>query len=241
MVDDDSDDPDYNDMGAEYDLSPHEDEIDYDEESDELDDIDDPRITELGTDEEKTPKLVAAKGTKKRPASDSEDELTGLDEMISKAATELKEPTTNGEAKLSKKQRKKLKNQAGQAVPAAETAPNASKAGSESGSNGSKKVQFAKNLEQGPTPKKEASEMVEKKSASKAPAADKGPSGSVKQDSKQKPGVRTVNGVIVDDRKVGEGPKAKKGSRLELRYIGKLKDGKVFDGESIRLLKRCDC
>lgn len=36
-------------------------------------------------------------------------------------------------------------------------------------------------------------------------------------------------GVIIEDRKIGEGPKAKKGSKVGMRYIGKLKNGKVFD------------
>ena len=231
MVDDDSEDSDYDEVGGEYDLSPGDDEIDYDEESDELDDVEDPRITELGTDDEETPKLIASKGSKKRPASDSEDEIAGLDEMMAKAQPESKEPTTNGEAKLSKKQRKKLKNQAGQAVPGPEATVNGNKAGSESASNGSKKVQFAKNLEQGPTPKKESTETTEKKPANKAEKASSGPAS---QDTKPKAGVRTVNGVIIDDRKPGDGAKAKKGSRLDLRYIGKLKDGKVFDGSFIR-------
>jgi FK506-binding nuclear protein len=65
-----------------------------------------------------------------------------------------------------------------------------------------KKVQFAEKLEQGPTP----------------PKAAQGP--------------RNVSGVMVDDKKTGTGPAAKKGDKVGMRYIGKLKDGKVFDGMS---------
>ena len=41
--------------------------------------------------------------------------------------------------------------------------------------------------------------------------------------------VRKVDGVTIDERKSGKGPAAKKGSRVSMRYIGKLQDGKVFD------------
>ncbi|KAI1374126.1 hypothetical protein F4677DRAFT_427186 [Hypoxylon crocopeplum] len=156
-----------------------------DSEVDELDGIQDPRVTEVDTDEE-APKLIAAetkKGKNKRPA---EDETEGLDEMMAKAET-----------KLSKKQQKKLKNSKGEPVdakaePAKETTP-----------KGDKKVQFAKNLEQGPT----------------GSTAEKGAA----------LGVKVVQGVTVDDRKVGSGRVAKKGNKVEVRYIGKLQDGKVFD------------
>jgi FK506-binding nuclear protein len=109
------------------------------------------------------------------------------------------EPATNGEAKLSKKQLKKLKKNDGTAAAgAAEEAPSSNKS--------DKKVQFAKELEQGPTPTK---------------GAEKG---------KATLGVKTVQGVTIDDKKLGTGPAAKSGDRIGMRYIGKLqKDGKVFD------------
>ncbi|KAI0843030.1 hypothetical protein F5Y06DRAFT_256754 [Hypoxylon sp. FL0890] len=174
----DEDDEDY-DMGIdEYDSE--------DSEVDELDDIQDPRVTEIESDEEEAPKLIAAetkKGKNKRPA---EDETEGLDQMMAKAE----------ETKLSKKQQKKLKNNKGEAVVKEEAKDTSSK--------GDKKVQFAKNLEQGPTG---------------SAAAEKGAT----------LGVKTVQGVTVDDRKIGSGRVAKKGNKVEVRYIGKLQDGKVFD------------
>ncbi|KAH9902190.1 hypothetical protein F4778DRAFT_736652 [Xylariomycetidae sp. FL2044] len=161
-----------------------------DSEVDELDDIQDPRVTEVDTDEEETPKLIAAAAKKGKNKRAAEDEPEGLDELIAKAdATE--------EPKLSKKQQKKLKNNKGEAVAKEEAKPEASK---ETTSKGDKKVQFAKNLEQGPT----------------GPAAEK-------------PSVKVVQGVTVDDRKIGTGRTVKKGNRVEVRYIGKLQDGKVFD------------
>jgi FK506-binding nuclear protein len=45
-------------------------------------------------------------------------------------------------------------------------------------------------------------------------------------------GVKTVNGVKMDDKKLGSGPACKKGHKVSMRYIGKLADGKVFDCKS---------
>lgn len=165
-------------------------------EEDELDGLDDPRITEVDSEEE-APKLVeASKKGKKRPA-ESEDDAT-LDDLISKS---------NGDDKASKKQAKKLKKNDGQAEP-----KKAEKV-VEAPSSDKKKVQFAKNLEQGPTgsPKVDAPKAEAKKEASKGP--------------------RNVSGVTVEDKKDGKGRAAKKGDRVEMRYIGKLKNGKVFDCE----------
>jgi len=70
-----------------------------------------------------------------------------------------------------------------------------------------KNVKFAEKLETGPTP---------------SPAA--------KKDDKPKAGgVRTIQGVTIDDKKTGDGRVAKKGDRIGMRYIGKLQNGKVFD------------
>ncbi len=173
---DDEDDYDEDDDEDDYDLSPDEleyalGEDDEDDESDDLDDVEDPRITELESDEE-APQLVdtAKKGKNKRAA-----EAENLDELISKDG-----------AKLSKKQQKKLKNNQGEAVAADDK-------------KDAKKVQFAKNLEQGPT----------------------GSTTAV--------GVKVVQGVTVDDRKIGNGRVVKNGDSVGVRYIGKLQNGKQFD------------
>ncbi|KAI0195958.1 hypothetical protein F4808DRAFT_324802 [Astrocystis sublimbata] len=162
---------------------------DDDSEADDLDDISDPRITEVESDDEEAPALVASKkGKNKRPA---EEEAEGLDAMIAKA-------NSAEEGKLSKKQQKKLKNNKGEPVAKDEAAK-------ETPTKGDKKVQFAKNLEQGPT----GSTAAEKGGATL--------------------GVKVVGGVTQDDRKIGSGRVVKKGNRVEVRYIGKLTDGKVFD------------
>ncbi|KAK3300005.1 uncharacterized protein B0H64DRAFT_4822 [Chaetomium fimeti] len=184
------DDEEYSD--DEYDLPPGLEDEDSDEMSDELDDIDGtPRIKEIDTDEEEAPKLVQTKKSKKRAA---EEEAEGLDEMMAK-----------DEKKASKKQ-KKLKNNQGEAVAAEAKAKEAK----ESAAKGDKKVQFAKNLEQGPT----------------GPAKDKAEN---KGDKKGALGVKVVQGVTIDDRKTGTGRTVKSGDKVGMRYIGKLQNGKVFD------------
>ncbi|KAM0512241.1 hypothetical protein ACHAPE_009057 [Trichoderma viride] len=171
-----------------YDLSP--DELEYglgeeesEEESDDLDDVEDPRVTEVDSEEE-VPKLVptdSKKGKNKRSAEEAE----GLDELIAKAS----------ESKLSKKQQKKLKNNKGEAVAAEEK---------DEAKKDAKKVQFAKNLEQGPT-------------------------GSTKPAGKSSIGVKNVQGVTLDDRTIGKGRTVKNGDTVGVRYIGKLQNGQQFD------------
>ena len=178
-----------------YDLSPDEDELDMDElmmgeddESDDLDDLENPRITEVDSDEEEAPKLVDAKGKKKRAAEEA-----SLEDLIAK--DNKGKSDTNGE---SKKQQKKLKKNNGEASAVEE----------KSEPKETKKVQFAKNLEQGPTPSKD------KKPAEKT-------TGTL--------GVKEVKGVTLDDKKLGKGSAAASGNTVAMRYIGKLENGKVFD------------
>jgi len=212
----DEDDDDEDDEVDDYHFPPDEDQlglddiIDEDEESDGLDELENPRITDVESDEE-IPKLVNAKGKNKRAAAGS-DEEAGLDELIAKDAKP--KAATNGDANISKKQQKKLKKNNGEATsvdvrkeakevkesPTSSSAPSAKV---------DKKVQFAKNLELGPL-----SSLQDKK-----PAADS--TGTL--------GVKDVQGVKLDDKKLGKGPVAKNGNTVSLRYIGKLEDGKVFD------------
>ncbi|KAJ5168883.1 FK506-binding protein 4 [Penicillium canariense] len=182
-----------------YDLSPDEDELDMDElmamngdESDELDGMDDPRITEVDSEEE-APKLVEAKGKGKKRAAEEES----LDDMMAKGA---KGKATKEEPALTKAQQKKLKKNNGDAAP---VEPKKEAKADKKEAKADKKVQFAKNLEQGPTPN-----------------GDK-PTGTL--------GVKEVKGVTIDDKKLGKGVAAKSGNTVAMRYIGKLEDGKVFD------------
>ena len=221
----------------EYDLSPNEDELDGldaliggDSESDELDDLDDPRIAEIDSEEEEKPKAIkAAKNSKKRsaPSDDSEEEPSmDLEKTLAEqvqnelAAKALKkedvksEPATNGDtkklSKAEKKRQKKLKNNEGEAAAAPATTPTTDTKSTkkEPLTNGTasaeKKVQFATNLEQGPTA-----------TSTKQPEA--------------KTTLSNIQGIKIDVREEGSGPAAKKNSKIEMRYIGKLANGKVFD------------
>ena len=221
----------------EYDLSPDEDELEALEEDvsdDELDDLADPRVMEVDTDEGEPPKLVApatGKGKNKRPApaSDDEegDEEANLDDIMAKSlkAEEPKAATKEEPKKLTKaekKKLKKLKKNDGEAALASATSTDSKTAEPKkeaATTNGEKKVQFAKNLEQGPTPSTTPPTKSDKKSESKG------------TDGKATLGVKEVQGVVIDDRKLGTGPAAKKGNKVEMRYIGKLENGKVFDGK----------
>ncbi|KAF4635490.1 hypothetical protein G7Y89_g2597 [Cudoniella acicularis] len=194
-----------------YDLSPDEDELELemdDDESDELDMLENPRITEVESDVEEAPKLVAKteksekKGKNKRSA-DQLEEGTSLDDLMAKSL----KPETAEEPKLSKKQLKKLKKNNGESAPA-KTEDKAADAKEKS----DKKVQFAKNLEQGPTGSAEKTKPDVKEGEVKTAV-----------------GVKVVQGVKIDDKKIGKGPACKKGDRVGMRYIGKLVDGKVFD------------
>ena len=43
------------------------------------------------------------------------------------------------------------------------------------------------------------------------------------------PSARNVNGVLIEEVSVGKGKEAKSGARVKMEYVGKLKNGKVFD------------
>ncbi|KAJ5776569.1 uncharacterized protein N7511_001580 [Penicillium nucicola] len=189
-----------------YDLSPDEDELDIDEimamqdddESDDLDAMDDPRVTEVDSEEEaEAPKLVQAKKGKNKRAAEEEASLDDLMAKATKAkSTKAEEPV------LTKAQQKKLKKNNGDAAAVEPEAKKETKADKKEAKT-DKKVQFAKNLEQGPTP-----------------SGDK-PTGSL--------GLKEVRGVKMDDKKLGKGVAAKSGNVVAMRYIGKLENGKVFD------------
>ncbi|KAL9600721.1 MAG: hypothetical protein Q9219_002962 [cf. Caloplaca sp. 3 TL-2023] len=238
-----------------YDLSPDEDELDQEDESDELDDLEDPRITEVDTDEEEAPKLVksdnaAEKGKNKRAAEDLEDEEdVNLDDIMAKSLKPEPEPAINGEKKLSKRQLKKLKNNAGKAVEAAVENKDVKKAEPATkdspAAKSDKKVQFAKNLEQGPssTPKdsklnakegaKESEKQSKKESKKEPQKGSEAETNASKSSTKASLGPKTLqNGVKIDDRKLGKGPACKKGDKVAMRYIGKLMDNKVFDART---------
>ena len=213
-----------------------------DSESDELDDLEDPRVAEVNDEEEaEPPKLIkdaGGKGKNKRPAPASDDESqeeeANLDDIMAKSlkAEEATPAVKEEPKKLTKAEKKRLKKlkknngEAADATPASDsTAAEVKKEAHDkaveikkeaSTTNGEKKVQFAKNLEQGPTPSAIPSSSASKKSDTTVA-------------NKASLDVKTVKGVEIDDRKLGTGSAAKKGSKVDMRYIGKLENGKVFD------------
>ena len=229
---------DHDEEESDYDMSPDEDELEGaldDDESDELDNLEDPRITEVESEEEEPPKLVknekkdlvAEKGKNKRAAEFSDDEAVTLDDIMNKSLKPV-EPAASAEPKLTKKQLKKLKNNAGKAVEAAVENKDVKKEEA-SPAKGDKKVQFAKNLEQGPTgTTKEA--MIESK-AQINEDAKAGMKEYAHENPKPTLGPKTLpDGVKIDDKKLGKGRVCKQGEKVGMRYIGKLEGGKVFDG-----------
>lgn len=192
-----------------YDLSPDEDELDSDEETYEMDDSENPRIMEVDSEEEEEiPKLTKSavkKGKNKRPIEDPSEENT-LESLISKSG----KPESSSETNLSKKQLKKLKNNKGEAVgPKTEESKNETSSKHE---KGDKKVQFDKKIETASIKNNEKNQTEASKPQKKASL-----------------GLKIVDGVKIDDKKLGSGRACKKGDKVFMRYIGKLSDGSVFD------------
>lgn len=120
------------------------------------------------------------------------------------------------EEKLSKSQKKKLakklKAEDGKAAPAPVPAPALEK-----------KVEEKTEEKKGKKDKKDKKDRAEKKEKSEQKSGEKKEKGDKKVE-------RTLDGgVKVRDFKVGTGKMAKKGDKVEMRYIGKLPDDKVFD------------
>ena len=191
-----------------YDESPDEDELLFDDEDDEEDELDDldGRIEEIT--EDLSARIEGeskgkSKGTK-RPREEPEEEAPELVDTSKKSVAD--DIDMSG---LSKSQRKKLKKQRRESN---ESNP----------VNGSeKKVQFD-TTPKGPSPSASESTIPAKPALSAQVKSDSKPA--AKKEKKT-----LANGVVIEDAKIGSGPMAKSGSKLAVRYIGKLKNGKVFD------------
>ncbi|KAH9986557.1 hypothetical protein BJV74DRAFT_964437 [Russula compacta] len=158
------------------------------------------------------------------PPSDEDEEAERFEEVISDNEAETakssakrpresdaveNEPTTSD--KISKKKAKKLKAENGAAVPAPVGADG------DAQKKGEKKDKKAKKGA-------ESKESDSKKGEGK------------ESDAKSKQGDKSLrelpNGLKVQDAKIGDGPQAKKGMRVSMRYVGKLPNGKVFDSNT---------
>jgi FK506-binding nuclear protein len=176
-------------------LEGDEDEEDYDSEDDEDYDLS-PDEDELEDDEDEEDDLDDLEDPRITELESEEEAPQLVSKKGKKRAAEEPAETLDEVMEKTGKQQKKQKTEKAEA---AKESP---------ASKGDKKVQFAKNLEQGPT-------------GSQAKKAEEKPKAAL--------GVKTIKGVKIDDKKLGSGPAAKNGDRVSMRYIGKLTDGKVFD------------
>jgi FK506-binding nuclear protein len=122
--------------------------------------------------------------------------------------------------KASKKKAKKLKAENGAAVPAPAAA-------------------------EGEAQKKGEKKDKKAKKSGESKEGDSKKEGGKEGDAKQKQGDKSLrelpSGLQVQDAKVGDGPQAKSGMRVAMRYVGKLPNGNVFDsntkGKPVRHLR----
>jgi FK506-binding nuclear protein len=64
--------------------------------------------------------------------------------------------------------------------------------------------------------------------------------GDAKPKQSDKGGLRELpNGLKIQDAKVGDGPQAKRGMKVSMRYIGKLENGEIFDSNTKGKPVRC--
>lgn len=143
--------------------------------------------------------------TKKRQREEPDEAPQLVDTALNKSTEKSDQVDTSALSKSQKKKLKKQKLNSGEAAP----------------TNGvDRKVQFDPKLEKGPTPSTGDAKAPAKSALSPA----------VKAETAKPKKVTLANGVVVEEHKVGTGPKAKNGSKLGIRYIGKLaKNGKEFD------------
>ncbi|KAK6540743.1 peptidylprolyl isomerase fpr4 [Orbilia ellipsospora] len=196
-----------------------------DEESDDLDDLENPRITEVDDDDEEAPTLVKAK----KP----EEALSNKEKKAAAKAAQLKAKAAETAVKAiaAKDNKKRSADEMDiDVVTSSSTLSNGTTVATASAavtdtppSSLSKKQQ--KKLKANSGEPVTVSTPTEKK---------KSPATAAKVEKDEKPAVqssksRTVDGVKIEDHKLGTGPEAKKGQKVSMRYIGKLTDGKVFD------------
>ncbi|SCU78767.1 LADA_0A07470g1_1 [Lachancea dasiensis] len=143
-----------------------------------------------------------------------EDEILDDLEDVSDVEGRIEELVQQEQEQKSKNNKRKQEPEVEEEV--AEVAPKAAKK--------AKKVESKKE-----EPKKEESKKDKKeKKVEFKKDLEEGPSKPAKEEKKPKTQA-LEGGIIIEDRVVGKGKAAKKGSKVGMRYIGKLKNGKVFD------------
>lgn len=131
---------------------------------------------------------------------DASDVEAKIEELVEQEEANEKRKADEDEPKAAKKQKKDQKDTKKDAKKDAKKDQKDQKDAKKDAKK-EKKVEFKKDLEEGPSKKKD-----------------------------DKPKTKILEGgVVIEDRVVGSGKAAKKGARVGMRYIGKLKNGKVFD------------
>ncbi|KAH7339406.1 hypothetical protein B0J17DRAFT_654992 [Rhizoctonia solani] len=198
--------------------NPDEDDEDEDSDEDEFDLEGLPSDLELEDDEElgDSSRFEEVQDT---PASTKTGKRAREDEEMADASVVTAADTSATTSKKEKKRAKKLKNEAGKAAPApaaTETIETATTVTTTTTSSPNKEKKDK------PVEKKEAAKPAEKKEGGKKDGEKK-----KKSEPKTLPG-----GVVIEDKTVGSGPAAKAGKKIGMRYIGRLKNGKVFDSNT---------
>lgn len=146
---------------------------------------------------------------------DSEDELDDIDARIS----ELEEAEAELKPSKSKKRRASAESDLDAAMDDAQVETKSDKKLSKK----ERKKLKAANGEAAAAPV----------SADEGNASEDSAKKSVSFSNDTKPATKLVSGgVSIEDRKAGDGPKTKNGSKVSIRYVGKLKNGKVFDSNT---------
>ncbi|CAE6519984.1 unnamed protein product [Rhizoctonia solani] len=197
--------------------SPDEDE-DEDDDEDEFDLGEIPSDLELEEDEEAgdSGRFEEIKDT---PTSVKTGKRAREDEEMADVSTATAADTSATTPKKEKKRAKKLKNEAGKAAAAPATTVATETTITTTSITASSPNKEKKDK---PAEKKEAAKPVEKKEGGKKDGEKK-----KKSEPKTLPG-----GVVIEDKTIGSGPAAKAGKKIGMRYIGRLKNGKVFDSNT---------
>ncbi|KAN0066466.1 peptidylprolyl isomerase fpr3 [Thecaphora frezii] len=183
------------------------DEMDEDGEDDEDEEDTEGRFEEI---EESTP---AKKEKKAIEAAAAASEASAK----KRAASEIDSPASV----LSKNQQKRLKK--------AEAASNSSTPTKKATESPAKKETKADNAS--PAKKDKAAEAAKAaKEAKEAKAkADAAAKKAAEKPAQKLSKTKLPSGLVIEEKKAGEGPQAKPGMKVGMRYVGKLENGKVFD------------
>ncbi|CUA75428.1 peptidylprolyl isomerase [Rhizoctonia solani] len=187
-----------------------------DEDEDEFDVEGLPSDLELEEDDEEAGDSSRFEEVEETPASVKTGKRAREDEEMADAPAVTAADTSATMSKKEKKRAKKLKNEAGKAAPAPAATETTTTTTTTTTSSPNKEKKDK------PIEKKEPAKPAEKKEGGKKDGEKK-----KKSEPKTLPG-----GVVIEDKKVGSGPAAKAGKKVGMRYIGRLKNGKVFDSNT---------